>query len=166
MTVSPTATWKCEELLQHGRFDLITTRACMMTKQPRGSVSRVSTLRAAGGKVARRLPPFWGGHHTRTPRTHFVDIAANSSCHQRRPHHRRAPPDSVRAVHLARPSQPRPCQMRSVPGRGGGASGRQQVRRPALRGSALRCVLVRTHETFTKGRSIFSRSTENGPAFP
>ena len=23
-----------------------------------------------------------------------------------------------------------------------------------------------THETFTKGRSIFSRSTENGPAFP
>ena len=25
---------------------------------------------------------------------------------------------------------------------------------------------LRTHKTFTKGRSIFSRSTENGPAFP
>ena len=36
----------------------------------------------------------------------------------------------------------------------------------AARGPALRCVLVCTHEIFTKGRSIFSRSTENGPAFP
>ena len=33
-------------------------------------------------------------------------------------------------------------------------------------GPALRCVLVCTHETFAKGRSIFSRSTENGPSFP
>ena len=30
----------------------------------------------------------------------------------------------------------------------------------------LRCALVCTYKTFTKGRSIFSRSTENGPAFP
>ena len=34
------------------------------------------------------------------------------------------------------------------------------------RGPALCCVLVCTHRTFTKGRSIFSRSTKNGPAFP
>ena len=31
---------------------------------------------------------------------------------------------------------------------------------------SLRCVLVCTHETFTKARSICSRSTENGPVFP
>ena len=30
----------------------------------------------------------------------------------------------------------------------------------------LRCALVYTHETFTKGRSISSRSTESGPACP
>ena len=30
----------------------------------------------------------------------------------------------------------------------------------------LRCVLVCTHKTFTEGRSIISRSSENGPAFP
>ena len=34
------------------------------------------------------------------------------------------------------------------------------------RGPALRCVRVCTHKTFTKGESIFSRSTENGPACP
>ena len=34
------------------------------------------------------------------------------------------------------------------------------------RGPALRCALICTHETFTKGTSIFSRSTENEPAFP
>ena len=34
------------------------------------------------------------------------------------------------------------------------------------RGPALRSVLVCTRTIFTKGRSIFSRSTENGPAFP
>ena len=35
-----------------------------------------------------------------------------------------------------------------------------------VRGPAFRCVLVCTRKAFTKGRSIFSRSTENGPAFP
>ena len=34
------------------------------------------------------------------------------------------------------------------------------------RGLALRCVLVCAQNTFTKGSSIFSRSTDNGPAFP
>ena len=34
------------------------------------------------------------------------------------------------------------------------------------RGPALHRVLVCTHKTFTKGRHIFSRSTENRPAFP
>ena len=48
------------------------------------------------------------------------------------------------------------CCCSSVPAR---------LRGPVLR-CVLRCALVCTHATFTKGRSIFSRSTENGPAFP
>ena len=42
----------------------------------------------------------------------------------------------------------------------------QPLQWPREEGPALRCVLVCTHKTFTKGRSIFSHSTENGPAFP
>ena len=34
------------------------------------------------------------------------------------------------------------------------------------RGPALRCVPVCTHKKFTKGRSIFSRSIENGQSSP
>ena len=34
------------------------------------------------------------------------------------------------------------------------------------RGRHFSCVLVCTHTTFAKGRSIFSRWTGNGPAFP
>ena len=37
---------------------------------------------------------------------------------------------------------------------------------PKEQGRPLRCELVCTHKTFTKGRSIFRRSTENGPGRP
>ena len=74
---------------------------------------------------------------------------------------------ACRTLLLRRLSAPAPRGKRADDNVGRFRIGRTTPRiLPSVSGPALRSALVCTYKTFTNGRSIFSRSTENGPAFP
>ena len=70
-------------------------------------------------------------------------------------HPQEIPPRCALACLCHRPSPKDPCRRASM----------ERESTPKRAGTVC-CVLVCAHKTFAKGRSISSRSTENGPAFP